>query len=96
MDEQPFPLDPHRRCSVACRETLMQNIVGFEDTTLKKKKKKKKKMMEKKKKMMMEKKKKTSNWRMGIQQNNSKIDACSCLIDIPSAEGLYSIVDSLN
>ncbi|KAJ6331238.1 hypothetical protein OIU76_009751 [Salix suchowensis] len=89
MDEQPFPLDPHRRCSVACRETLMQNIVGFEDTTLKKKKKKKKKKM-------MEKKKNTSNWRMGIQQNNSKIDACSCLIDVPSAEGLYSIVDSLN
>ncbi|KAJ6742545.1 hypothetical protein OIU85_016610 [Salix viminalis] len=72
MDEQPFPLDPHRRCSVACRETLMQNIVGFEDTTLKKKKKKKKLM---KKKMMMMKKKKTSNWRMGIQQNNSKMDA---------------------
>ena len=52
-----FPFDPHRWCFVACRETLMQNIVGFQDTTLQKK--------------------------TNLQRGGSKIDACSCLTDVP-------------
>jgi len=58
-----FPFDPHRWCFVACRETLMQNIVGFQDTTTTKK--------------------------TNLQIGGSKIDACSCLIDVPLTQGLY-------